>query len=757
MPIVRMPDERLVRFPDDMPKEKIKAFINEKFPQTQQKPVQLTPQQMDDVEQKALELRKNNGWDTSGISVAKDALKGALKGGLVGAERVANGASFGLYDWTGNKVANKTGQEWLNPRTRKKELEKDSGLIKVANIGFDIAGSIPTGGAIYKGVFGGLKAVPKAGKALKYLAPEVTGATLGGAYSGFENDSLSSAGYGAALGGLTAGVFDLGSRGLSRVFSAAGKVKNVPRGFEHAAGTKEGSRILNRAVRESDKIADEVYGKAPEALEKLNARAMDKLDDAVRGGVDVKGRIASTKQAYGNFIEQNSGKQIIGNPEVTRYVEPDGKYTPILKSIKRHMEKTTPDFKLAKKDGNIDYTHFLKDSQRREYIGTLPSTYNNPNEVFTGVNKGQARKYLYSKYNNSQKGIDVHDLLVKSDDGTLINKFAREGRKGDDYIKGLRRTSVGGHTLKQTLTGNTPLSNLRHTNNISQNTGNVKQNLSASDLGIKGLTENQQNWLNQAWTAGKKNTLEKAGSLGHLDEMSKELNRMVQASRLSNPNGVGTIATPETVALQGLKDKVDDIITGAGLKGIKAQYAKAKSLEDAYNIGLKFNPNSVKTRNLNFKTPEDRSAFAQGLIEQIKMNPDSKNIAGKARDLRGALRVALGDKAESVFKETDSINKAYKNVEKILRNAERKMSVPEPITGKVGLLRELIESPGSLVGGTADTIHRWTTAKSAERAAKYLLNADKAVKKPLRELLAPYLPSVAGNTSGSLIKLMKGE
>lgn len=586
MPIVRVPDGRQVRFPDNMPREQIKAFIMDKFQQT--KPAEpLSDEQLADVDRKAAELRNNLGIDTSSGSAFRDFGKGFGEGYLGGLERLAGGASLGISDWVGDKLG-------TGVKERRQELEELNPAIKGLNIGTDLAGGVLTGGGLYKSVAKGLGAIPKVGKAAQYLAPTVTGAVSGGAYSGFENDSLDSAATGALMGGAIGAGSDLALRGLGTVWSAASKVKNTPRGFENAVGTKEGARTLNRAVRESDKIAEEVYAKAPETLETLNARAMDKLDDAVKGGVDVKGKMASAKKAYGDFVDKNKANQVI-----------EGKFTP-----------------------------------------------------------------------------------------------------------------------------------------------------KVSDLEITGLTDNQKSWLNQAWTAGKRNTLEKAGSLGHLDEMSKELNKMVQASRLPNATGVGTVATPETVALQGLKDNVDDVIEKAGLQSIKAQYRQAKTFEDSFNRGLKFKPTEIKTRDFKFKTPGEKSAFAQGLIEQIKMNPETKNIAGKARDLRGALRKVLGDDAKGVFNEIDNINKSYKNVEKILGNAERKLSVPEPINGRIGLLRELIESPGSLVGGTADFARRWGTAKSAERAAKYLLNPNLKIGKSPYDAMRPYLP-----TLGSILEtnVMKGE
>ena len=368
------------------------------------------------------------------------------------------------------------------------------------------------------------------------------------------------------------------------------------------------------------------------------------------------------------------------------------------------------------------------------YKGQLVQT----NDIVEDIlNQNKSSKNLSKVLPDMFKEYD--GVIIKNvyDNAALVNK-----KLGDNYVffdpKQLKSVQNSG----------------AFTNTASLTDKGVKPLAKVSDLGITGLTDNQKSWLNQAWTAGKRNTLEKAGSLGHLDEMSKELNKMVQASRLPNATGVGTVATPETVALQGLKDKVDDVIEKAGLQSIKAQYRQAKTLEDSFNRGLKFKPTEIKTRDLTFKTPEEKSAFAQGLIEQIKMNPETKNIAGKARDLRGALRKVLGDDAKGVFNEIDNINKSYKNVEKILGNAERKLSVPEPINGRIGLLRELIESPGSLVGGTADFARRWGTAKSAERAAKYLLNPNLKIGKSPYDAMRPYLP-----TLGSILEtnVMKGE
>lgn len=709
MPIVRVPDGRQVRFPDDMSREQIKAIITEKFPQQRQEP--LTQDQLDSLRTQAEELNKQAGIDTSGWSVAKEGLKGAGKGLIGGIERLGAGATFGLTDWIGDKLG-------TGVKERRQELEDMNGAIKGLNVGLDIAGGIPTGGALFKGLSAGAKAVPYAGKALKYLVPTASGAIQGGLYSGFENDSLGSAGKGAVVGGALGGALDLVGRGAGKLFSAVEKVKNAPRGFENAVGTKEGARILNRAVRESDDIAERVYGKAPEALDNLNVRAMDKLDDAVKGGVDVKGRMAGAKKAYGDFIDENKANQVVKGKN-TLYHGTDKNFDVFNTKNKNGYGAAyfTDDKEIASKFGkNIkEATVDLKKPLIVDANGSMYDSIVPP--------KGMGKDYTFGS-----KTVDTNSIAAfardKGYDGVIVKNVKEAGKIGTDYL------AFDPSQIKN-------------------------QAVKVSDLDITGLTDNQKSWLNQAWTAGKRNTLEKAGSLGHLDEMSKELNKMVQGSRLANPNGVGTIATPETVALQGLKDKVDDVIEKAGLQNIKAQYRQAKALEDSFNQGLNFNPNSVKTRNITFKTPDEQSAFAQGLVERVKMNPESKNIAGKTRDLRGALRKALGEKADGVFKEMDNINKSYKNVEKVLGNAERKLSVPEPINGKVGLLREFVESPGSVVGGLADFARRWATAKSAERAAKYLLDPTLKLGNSPYEAIRQYAPTIGGLGIGNLIR--KGE
>lgn len=111
-------------------------------------------------------------------------------------------------------------------------------------------------------------------------------------------------------------------------------------------------------------------------------------------------------------------------PQVHRYALDSKDYQPVLKSIRRNMQKNSPDFAMAKTpEGKIDYPHFLKDKQRAEYITTLPETFKDPQQVVKAQHQGKDREYLLKQYYNPENGSDVYDVAIKAGDGTLINKI----------------------------------------------------------------------------------------------------------------------------------------------------------------------------------------------------------------------------------------------------------------------------------------------------------------------------------------------
>ena len=141
---------------------------------------QYTPEQMEAFRQQSEENNKRAGIDTSTMGVISEGVKGGAKGVLSGLERLVNGATFGFNDWYSDKLADLTGQDWISAKKRAEDVKNASGLAGGINTGLEIIGGIPSGGALYKGVGAGLKAIPKIGKALGYLTPTATGAVSGG-------------------------------------------------------------------------------------------------------------------------------------------------------------------------------------------------------------------------------------------------------------------------------------------------------------------------------------------------------------------------------------------------------------------------------------------------------------------------------------------------------------------------------------------------------------------------------------------------
>ena len=96
------------------------------------------------------------------------------------------------------------------------------------------------------------------------------------------------------------------------------------------------------------------------------------------------------------------------------------------------MEKTNTDFKFRRNEvGNFDYPHLLKDTQRVQYIETLPSTYNNPHRIVAGSHNGFNRIYQLKRYYNPDSDKNVYDIIVTdSDTGKLVTKISRENKSG---------------------------------------------------------------------------------------------------------------------------------------------------------------------------------------------------------------------------------------------------------------------------------------------------------------------------------------
>lgn len=298
MPIIRVPDGRLVRFPDDMPTSEIKSIISKKFPDA----YKTGPQQTDGIqlsdEQKAKIKATNEAYyqkqEQNGAFVNNPMIRG----------------SVALMQGIANSSFNPFGHIYRAAGGNMKVLEPQNAaeraLEKVGEYGYDALASVPAGAGLKAaGVLG--QGVSKTSKALRaILAPGVDAikvAAAGGALEGAVNpDSVAGKIAANVIGGSVAG--SLGNMG-KRTY------KTLKGGLENIARDKDALRIVRRAAKFDDDVAGAVTREASGVAEDINEASKNALAE-VLDGVSNQERYKSVRKAYNNFLDRNKGKKIKG-------------------------------------------------------------------------------------------------------------------------------------------------------------------------------------------------------------------------------------------------------------------------------------------------------------------------------------------------------------------------------------------------------------------------------------------------------------
>ena len=203
------------------------------------------------------------------------------------------------------------------------------------------------------------------------------------------------------------------------------------------------------------------------------------------------------------------------------------------------MEKTNTDFKFRRNEvGNFDYPHLLKDTQRVQYIETLPSTYNNPQRIVAGSHNGFNRIYQLKRYYNPDSDKNVYDIIVTdSDTGKLVTKIARENKSGKREFKKILneradlQVAEGARGLGQA--GQTPIPNTARNKIINNYSLFVNPSLPNVSEVYKGLSGDAAAGMKQAISQGLDKTTQKAGSLDSVYRIKKELDNIVLAAKNS--------------------------------------------------------------------------------------------------------------------------------------------------------------------------------------------------------------------------------
>lgn len=295
MPIVKVPDGRLVRFPDEMANEQIKDIIRNKFPEAYASEdkaetpfLQLSDEQKSVIaaRKKAYEDKQSSHWTQNPLVRAAAALGQGISNASL------NPAGY---------VARKIG---IDTKPLQPENAEERALEKAGEYGFDAAVLSPVGN--YLNALGwlgkGERLASKVARAV--LAPgkgAVTAAVFGGALEGAA-DPESTAGKIAAnvVGGMLGGAAaNIGNR----------TYQTLKGGLENIVENNDALRLVRRGATIDDDIAQAVTRDATEAADNINRRSVKALAD-VLDGVDARTRYKDVRKAYQTFVDANKGKKV---------------------------------------------------------------------------------------------------------------------------------------------------------------------------------------------------------------------------------------------------------------------------------------------------------------------------------------------------------------------------------------------------------------------------------------------------------------
>lgn len=312
MPIVKVPDGRLVRFPDEMANEQIKDIIRSKFPgayasedRAEAPLLQLSDEQKSVIaaRKKAYEDKQSSHWTQNPLVRAAAAF----------GQGISN-ASLNPAGYDARKIG-------IDTKPLQAENATERALEKAGEYGFDAA-VMALGGNKLKaaGLLGkGQGLASKAAQAV--LAPgkgAVTAAASGGALEGAA-DPESTAGkiaanvVGGMLGGVAANTINFTPAHFMKVplikpeFNKS--YQTLKGGLENVVKNNDALRLVRRGATIDDDIARTVTRDATEAAGNINQESVEALDK-VLNGVDARTRYKDVRKSYQEFVDKNKSKKI---------------------------------------------------------------------------------------------------------------------------------------------------------------------------------------------------------------------------------------------------------------------------------------------------------------------------------------------------------------------------------------------------------------------------------------------------------------
>lgn len=581
-------------------------------------------QEQTDLRQKIIkQLQQIELQNWNGVLPA--AFSGAAQGIISGLETATNGATLSGYDWLNQKLN-------LGKLKRQQAVQQ---LAESSNLGtaYQIADGVAELGGGMRGVAAKIwdlgatttKIIPIV-KNSTTIAPVIGGAGLSSLVDNsfkYDFSDLEKIGLGtlkgtaaaAALIALQNGAFDV----LKRIYPEA-NLAGLKGGIDNVVQNERAAAILQKGISVNQDLAQNAANQLSAASGRINQTTQNAVNQVLTQRIDIPQTVANSQNQFNNYLQQHAADEVLdATPVVTRYTSGDS--IQILKSIRKNMQKQEPEFKMAiDKNGNIDYPHFTKDNQRVEYLQTLPETYKNPDKIiFAKNNNNLPREYRMKEYYNPDNKQRVYDVDIKSDDGTLITKFAREGKNGKNYynkIEDMGLTSQASETARgpgQTWTAHIPDS--PRTIYITPQKNVVNPNLPHISELYKGLTSNQGKLLNEIFDRTLQQSNAKAGSFESLQRATAELDKIMAEKHIT-----GYIDSQQNAEIYDLKNRITKYLgTAYNNEALKA--AKVKTLEQAYLAGQQAKPQPQQLSKI------EQNAYAQGQFNNMASHNANQNLA----------------------------------------------------------------------------------------------------------------------------------
>lgn len=233
--------------------------------------------------------------------------EGFLEGAPLGAEKVADAVSLGIYGKL-NKLLGGNFQERSDKIDSLAKSADIEGLNRTVNKSLDAAGT-----TLGLGVVGNpLKALGWLGKGERLASKAaraifipgkgaVTAAASGGALEGTINPESTAGKIGANIvGGMLGGAAaNIGNR----------TYQTLKGGLENIVENNDALRLVRRGATIDDDIAQAVTRDATEAAGNINRKSVKALAD-VLDGVDARTRYKDVRKAYQTFVDANKGKKV---------------------------------------------------------------------------------------------------------------------------------------------------------------------------------------------------------------------------------------------------------------------------------------------------------------------------------------------------------------------------------------------------------------------------------------------------------------